>query len=46
MIDLTQKDSLLDTELFDMLSQSATDVYFYVCDFTAGRTRWSAGAVA
>lgn len=44
MIPQTQE-SLLDCELFDMLSQSATGVYFYICDLTAGRSRWSAAAV-
>lgn len=35
----------LNCELFDLLSQSAMDVYFYVCDLEAGRSRWSAAAV-
>ena len=39
------RDSLLDCELFNMLSQSASDIYFYVSDITSGRSRWSAAAV-
>ena len=38
-------DSVLDCELFDMLSQSSSDVYFYVSDIATGRSRWSAAAV-
>ena len=41
----TAQSSLLDCELFDMLSQSAMDVYFYVCDLSTGRSRWSSAAV-
>lgn len=40
------QNTALDCELFDMLSQSAMDVYFYVCDFVGGRSRWSAAAVS
>ncbi len=39
------QNSLLDCDLFGMLSQSAMDVYFYVCDLVNGRSRWSAVAV-
>lgn len=38
-------DSVLDCELFDMLSQSSSDIYFYVSDISSGRSRWSAAAV-
>lgn len=41
----TGQNQLLDCELFDMLSKSARDVYFYVCDLSSGRSRWSAAAV-
>ena len=41
----TRQSALLDSELFDMLSKSALDVYFYVCDLTTERSRWSAAAV-
>ena len=41
----TTQSSLLDCELFDMLSQSAMDVYFYACDLSTGRSRWSSAAV-
>ena len=38
-------DSVLDCELFDMLSQSSSDIYFYVSNIATGRSRWSAAAV-
>lgn len=44
--DITENyDSVLDCELFDMLSQSSSDIYFYVSNIATGRSRWSAAAV-